>query len=188
MRIAFALFAGLLLVSAPLAGQQPHSDSGPHRMMGPGMHAMMGPGMHEMMMPMAEEMMGAAMRVMVFAPDHLLARKDSLGLSPQQVVRLTALRDAAQAAHGSAMTDAQHHLQALEQEISATPLDTAALKVHFQAAHAAMGQAHWAMLSAAAQAKAILTEAQRAKAQAWADSMQAWTERHRAMMHPPAPH
>ena len=75
-----------------------------------------------------------------------------MGLSPQQIARLTALRDAA------------------------------------QAAHAAMGQAHWAMLSAAAQARAVLTETQRGGAQGWADSMQAWTDRHRAMMHPPMAH
>lgn len=187
MRIAFALLAGSVLVCAPLVGQQPRSDSGPHRMMGQGMMGHGGMMGHEMMTPMAEEMMGAAMRVMAFAPEHLLAHRDSLGLSPQQVARLTALRDAAQAAHGSAMTDAQHHLQAVEHQLDAVPLDTAALKVHFEAAHAAMGQAHWAMLSAAAQAKATLTDDQRAKVRAWADSMEAWTARHRAMMHP-SPH
>jgi len=39
------------------------------------------------------------------------------------------------------------------------------------AAHDAMGQAHWAMLGAAAQAKDVLTAAQRAQVQAWVDSM-----------------
>ena len=172
----------MLVLAVSLAGQQPRSDSGP-----PGM---MGPGMHGMMMGMGPEM-GAAMRVLVFAPDHLLARKGSLGLSPQQVTRLTALRDAAQSTHTAALGEARTHLQAVEQQSNATPLDSAALRVHFQAAHAAMGQAHWAMLSAAVQGRALLTETQRAKVHAWADSVHAWTERHRTTMHPhppPPPH
>src|SRR2546426_5646208 len=35
-------------------------------------------------------------------------------------------------------------------------------KVHFQAAHGAMGKAHWAMLASAVQARAVLSDAQRA--------------------------
>src|SRR6266705_6615546 len=115
MRIAFALLAAAALVGTPLAAQHPPSDSGPHRGMGPGMHDM-GPGMqgmHQMMMPMALEM-GSAMRVLVFAPDHLLARKDSLRLSAQQVARLTALRNAAQAAYLPAITDAGYAFKTVE--------------------------------------------------------------------------
>jgi hypothetical protein len=50
--------------------------------------------------------------------------------------------------------------------------DTTAVRQHFQAAHAAMGNAHWAMLRAAAQAKAVLTEAQRGRVEGWADAME----------------
>jgi len=35
-----------------------------------------------------------------------------------------------------------------------------------------MGQAHWAMLSAAAQARATLTDAQRQKIDAWVNAME----------------
>ncbi len=178
MRHALALLAITLTTVSGLAGQQPPPDSAPHGMMtGPGMHGMMG------MTGMQEGVMEAGMKVMVFAPDHLLAHKDSLGLTPQQVSRLTALQDGAQAAHATAMKDAQTHLQALD-----AAGDTAALKTHFGAAHAAMGRAHWAMLSAAAQARAVLTDAQRTKIRAWADSMQVWMQRHREMMQHQQPH
>ncbi len=144
----------LLLVAAPLAAQQP---------------GMMGQGMPHMMQ--MEQMMAPMMGAMVFAPDHLLARKDSLGLTPAQVTRLTALRDAAKTAHDAAAAEAKTHMDALAQAFQGTAPDTAAVKMHFQAAHAAMGKAHWAMLTAAAQAKAALTDEQRARVTAWAAAM-----------------
>lgn len=69
------------LVAAPLAAQQPAKpDTGMrHHMMGQGM----GQGMMPQMMQM-QEMMGPMMRGMAFAPNHLLMRKDALGLSAQQ--------------------------------------------------------------------------------------------------------
>src|SRR5207253_3074495 len=48
----------------------------------------------------------------------------------------------------------------------------------------AMWKAHWAMITSAAQARAVLTEAQLSKMQTWADSMQTWTQQHRQMMKP----
>src|SRR2546429_9478912 len=146
--------------------------------------------MHPMMDdPMAmQEMMGPMMQVMLYTPQHLLARKDALGLTSDQVTRLTALRDAARSAGEAAEADAHSHMQALEQAAESPKPDTSAIKVHFQAAHGAMGKAHWAMLASAVQARAVLTDAQRAGMQAWADSMQAWTEQHRQMMKPSQPH
>jgi len=137
----------LAVVGAPLAAQQP---------------GMMGQAMMPHMMQM-EQMMAPMMGAMAFSPDHLLARKDSLGLTSQQVTRLTALRDAATAAHDAAAADAKTHMEALAQAFQGSAPDTTAVKVHFQAAHAAMGNAHWAMLTAAAQAKAVLTDGQRAR-------------------------
>jgi Spy/CpxP family protein refolding chaperone len=165
MSIAIAL-----LVAAPLAAQQPDSTKPVmpmHRHGEMGMDPMMG----QMMMGMME-MMGPMMRTMAFEPDHLLARKDALELTPQQVTRLTALRDAAKAAHDAAHAGMQTHMAALAQAMKANAPDTAALKQHFQEAHSAMGRAHWAMLSAAAQARAILTDAQRGRVDGWADMMQ----------------
>jgi hypothetical protein len=145
----------LALVGAPLAAQQP---------------GMMGRGMMPHMMQM-QEMMAPMMQGMAFAPSHLLERKDSLGLTAQQVTRLTALRDAAKTAHDAAHAEAKAHMDGLAQAFRASAPDTSAVKLHFQAAHAAMGKAHWTMLAAAAQAKAVLTDEQRARVERWASTM-----------------
>jgi LTXXQ motif family protein len=145
----------LALVGAPLAAQQP---------------GMTGRGMMPHMMQM-EQMMAPMMGAMAFTPDHLLARKDSLGLTTQQVTRLTVLRDAAKTAHDAAAAEAKTHMDELAQAMRAAAPDTNAVKTHFQAAHAAMGKAHWTMLAAAAQAKGLLTDDQRARVDRWASPM-----------------
>lgn len=170
-----------LVLSGALAAQQPAKPDSMR-------HPMMGAGRGMMDDPMMEQMAHAMMSAMLYTPQHLLSRKDALGLTPDQVTRLTALRDGAKAAHDAALTDAQTHLKEMEQVARAPQPDTSALKVHFQAAHAAMGKAHWAMLASAAQARAALTDAQRTKVQAWADSMQTWMNQHRGMMNPARPH
>ncbi|HEX9610477.1 MAG TPA: Spy/CpxP family protein refolding chaperone [Gemmatimonadales bacterium] len=174
----------LALVAAPLAAQQPvKPDTAKPGMMGPGMMGrgrMMGQGMqHEMMahMQQMQEMMGPMMREMAFAPDHLLNRKDSLGLTADQVSRLTALRDPAKAAHDRAAGQAKAHMDALGKVFTAAAPDTAAARQHFQAAHQAMGDAHWAMLRAAAEARAVLTDGQRGRVEGWADAMQMMMQR-----------
>ncbi|HUL04151.1 MAG TPA: Spy/CpxP family protein refolding chaperone [Gemmatimonadales bacterium] len=153
-----------LALAAPLAAQKPDSDShgmgmGPHRMMGP----MMGmDGVHE----------GAAMRMIAFAPEHLLAHKDDLKLTDAQVAKLTTLRDGAKATHDAAMNDMRTHGKELASAWSGASVDTAQLKPHFQAMQAAMAKAHWAMITAATQARAVLTDVQRARAEGWADAME----------------
>ena len=174
----------LALAAAPLGAQQPAKpDTAKPRMMGPGMMGqgpMMGQGMqHEMMMHMQQmqEMMGPMMRGMAFAPDHLLNRRDTLGLTAEQVSRLTALRDAAKVAHDRAAAQAKAHMDALGKVFNAAAPDTAAARQHFQAAHQAMGDAHWAMLRAAALARAVLTDGQRGRVEGWADAMQMMMQR-----------
>jgi len=137
--------------------------------------------------PMMERMGPSMMRLMLNTPQHLLARKDALGLTPDQVGRLAALRDGAKTARDAALAEAETHVKELEQVANAAKADTAALKTHFQAAHNAMGKAHWTMLASSAQARAVLTDAQRAKVQMWADSMQAWMQQHQRMMNPARP-
>lgn len=144
------LFVGLIAALAmPAAAQQPRPMGHDQQM--------------KSHMDQMEAMMAPMMSAMAFTPDHLLARKDSLGLTPQQVTRLTALRDAATTAHDAAAADAKAHMTAVADAMKAAAPDTSALKQHFDAAHAAMGKAHWAMLSAAAQARAALTDDQRAR-------------------------
>ncbi len=171
-----------LALAAPLGAQETaKSDSMRHPTMGAG---------HGMMMndPMMEQMGPAMMRVMLYTPQHLLARKDALALTADQVTRLIALREGSKTAHDAAMADAMTHMKELETAANAAQPDTSALKTHFQAAHAAMGKAHWAMLASAAQARAVLTDAQRTKLHVWADSMQVWMKQHHQMMNPAQPH
>ena len=149
----------MALLGAPLAAQQPAKpDSGMR-------HGMMDPAMMPHMTQM-EQMMAPMMRTMAFTPERLLARKDSLSLTPQQATRLTTLGDAAKTGHAAAAAEAKAHMDALAQAFQSASPDTAALRLHFQGAHAAMGKAHWTMLAAAAQAKAVLTEDQRARVKA----------------------
>jgi hypothetical protein len=137
-------------------------------------------GMQQMMAPM--------MAVMAYAPQHLLAHKDALALTSDQVARLTLLRDATKQAQEAALADAAHHLQELRAAADAPTADTATWKIHFQAAHAAMGKAHWLALASVAQAKPVLTDDQRSKVKAWADSMDTSRRQHRQMMKPSEPH
>ncbi len=166
MQLARLLLA--IAVATPLAAQQPDAAKRPPMPMGQMMPGgAMGPMMEEM-----GEMMGPMMRGMVFSPAHLLTRRDALRLTDQQVAKLTALRDAAQASHGAAMTEMRAHAREMMAAMAGATPDTAHLKPHFQAAGAAMMQAHWAMLSAATQARALLTETQRARVEGWADAME----------------
>ncbi|HJS43791.1 MAG TPA: Spy/CpxP family protein refolding chaperone [Gemmatimonadales bacterium] len=161
---------GLSLIALPLAAQ----DTVRPRPPGPGPRA--GMGMHgphgDHMMRMMGDMMGPMMRVMAYEPAHLLAWKDSLQLTNAQVTKLTAIRDAAKSAHDAAAGGAKTHMNAVAQAFQAAAPDTNAMRAHFNEAHAAMGKAHGVMLSAAAQAKAVLTDAQRQRVDAWANAMQ----------------
>ena len=173
MKVIHTLLA--LAVAAPLAAQQPDSARKPTRPMG---H--MGPGMmqgrmmerHGPMMGHMSPMMGPMMRGMGYNPEHLLMKKDQLQLTAQQITRLTALRDASKTTHDAAQADAKTHMDALHQVLQANALDTTALRQHFQAAHSAMGNAHFAMLRATAQAKAVLNDAQRGRVEGWMDAME----------------
>jgi Spy/CpxP family protein refolding chaperone len=172
----------VLLTAGSLAAQQPAKlDSIPHPMMG---HGPMAPMMND---PIMQHMGPAVMRMMLYAPQHLLVRKDALGLSPDQVNRLVMLVDGSKGTRDAAFADADTHLKELEQAMNAAKPDTLVVKTHFTATHNAMGKAHWAMLAASVQARAVLTDAQRAQLQVWADSMQAWAQQHRKMMNPSRP-
>lgn len=123
------------------------------------------------MMGMMREMMAPLMPIMAYEPGHLLDHRDSLKLSSDQVTKLTAIRDSAKAAHDAAAADLKTHFGELASAFNAASPDTGALRTHFDAAHGAMGKAHWAMLSAAARAKAVLTDDQRKKVDAAVSAM-----------------
>lgn len=186
MRHVILAAAVAALAAVPVSAQQPAArDTARHPMMGgqmagQGMAGMMGGqagGMGcSMMGGMMHDsamggMMGAMMREMALAPEHLLARKAALGLTADQERRLTAIRDAARPAHDAGMSAAMHHQQEIDDVMRAAAPDTAAVTHHFTAAHAAMGQAHLAMLQSAALARAVLTDAQRRQADSVATAM-----------------
>ena len=171
----------LCCIAAPLAAQDTtrarHPTPRPHAGMGQrGEHGEM-----DDMMPMMREMMAPMLRVMAHTPEHLLSRKDSLKLTNDQVSKLNAIQTSAKSAHDAAAADIKSHLGGLSQAFQAASPDTNALRTHFEAAHAAMGKAHWAMLSAAAQARAVLTDTQRQKIDAWVNAMEQ-SERHEHTM------
>ncbi|MGH7544948.1 MAG: hypothetical protein ACREKI_02055 [Gemmatimonadota bacterium] len=116
------------------------------------------------------EMMGPMMRVGVFQPAHLLERKDVLGLSADQVKRLEPLQAASAKADEEAHAAVKTHHEQLAQAMAAARPNAQEARRHFEAAHAAMGRVHWAKMDAAIQAKAALTDVQRARAEGWADA------------------
>ena len=140
----------LAAAAMPLAAQQPPARAGHGEQMMAHMEHM-------------EDMMAPMMGVMAFKPDQLLAKKDSLNLTATQISRLTSLQDAAKKAHEDCAAAAKPHLDAIAQGLSATAPDTAVLKQHFDAAHAAMGKGHWAMFAIAMQARGVLNEDQRSR-------------------------
>jgi Spy/CpxP family protein refolding chaperone len=158
-----------IVVAAPLAAQQPDSGMRGRKMIGDTAHrqhmGMMEPGMGGMSGMM---MMGD----MAFAPEHLLAQNGELQLTAQQITALTALRDAGRRDGKTAMDKAKVHMDELRTAMDAASPDTAAIRMHFLAAHDAMGQAHLAMLVTLARAKALLTDAQRAQVAAWREHME----------------
>ncbi len=148
MRTMSLLAVATALLALPLAAQQPGG------MMG-------GAQMQMMDMGMMDSMMAPMMRSMATAPERLLARKTALKLTADQVSQLTALRDATRPVRDSAAQKAMMHLREMDQVMHVPAPDTAAIRQHFDAALQFMGQAHMAMLDAAAQARAVLTDDQR---------------------------
>ena len=157
---ALGMLAALTAVAVlPLAAQQPaarHPAASRGQMMQS--HGMQG---RMEMMPGMDSMMAPMMHVMAFTPEHLLREKTTLHLTADQQSELTTLRDAAKAAHDAAAQQAAMHMREMEQVMQAATPDTAAARTHFDAAHRFMGDAMWAMVRAAAQAKPLLTDAQR---------------------------
>jgi len=163
----------LCCIAAPLAAQDTTHARHPAQRPRAGMMGQRGEhGEMDDMMPMMREMMAPIMHVMAFTPEHLLSRKDSLKLTSDQISRLTAIQNSAKSAHDAAAADIKTHLGGVSQTFQTASPDTNALRIHFEAAHAAMGKAHWAMLSAAAQARAVLTDTQRQKMDAWVNAME----------------
>jgi len=176
MRTMSMLVAATALAALPLAAQQ-------GGMMGGQM--MSGQGMGMQGMGMMDSMMAPMMRSMATAPERLLLRRTALHLTGDQVSQLTALRDAMRPVRDSAGQQAMMHLKEMDEVMHTAAPDTAAVRHHFEAALQYMGQAHMAMLDAAAQARAVLTDDQRKQVDAAATMRRRPMARHGgAMRHP----
>jgi Spy/CpxP family protein refolding chaperone len=170
-----ALLTAAALIALPLAAQQRDSV----RATPPGTpRGMMGMGMRQ---GMQGEGMGGMHRLHAFMPAALIEHEAHLNLSSQQVTRLEQLRDAAKAAHDAAQGQAQAHMQEMMRALTAATPDSGQVRAHFVAHHEAMGQAHWAMLRSALQARAVLTDAQRQWMEGWAAAM-AQHQQHEGMV------
>jgi len=148
MRTMSMLAAAAMVLTLPLAAQGMGGMSGGGQMQGMGMGMM-------------DSMMAPMMRSMATAPERLLVRKSALHLTSEEVTQLTALRDAMRPVRDSAAQQAMMHLREMDEVMHQSAPDTAAVRMHFQAAMQYMGQAHMAALDAAAEARAVLTDDQR---------------------------
>jgi len=155
MKVLSLATLAVAALTLPLAAQQPGMAHDTTR--GQGMRGAM---MHGMTM---DSMMAPMMRMMAYAPEHLLEQKETLHLTGDQVSQLTALGNAAKETHDAAARQAMMHLGEMEEVMHAAAPDTSAVKHHLDAAHRYMGDAMWAMMRSAARARALLTDAQRAQ-------------------------
>jgi len=154
--------AGIALVfAAPLAAQQHHGEMHPGaKPMGQGHEMCQQMEMMDMMGMMGGGVMGP---IMQFAPARLLSHAEHLGLTADQVARLTALRDATAKAAAQAHEPAMAAHMKLDQAFKDAPQDTLAIRQYFMAHQTAMSNTQWIRANAALQARAILTPEQRMK-------------------------
>lgn len=105
---------------------------------------------------------------MPFDPARLIARKDALGLTAQQVEQLTALEVRERPAISDAVKDIRARRATIDAALKGEAPDTVQLRRSYDALQSAAGKAHWARISTSFQARAILTDAQRGKVRGWA--------------------
>ncbi|MBI2071421.1 MAG: Spy/CpxP family protein refolding chaperone [Gemmatimonadetes bacterium] len=152
MSLALALLAGPVMAQQ---AQPPAQQPQPWRLgMGPGALGVLGPGR----------------QVGVYVPQHLVNRREALGLTPEQVARLEALAQEAKQASDKAEAEAKTHWDQLAELWKQATPDVNQVRTHAQAAMQAMQGARVAHLVAAAQAKAVLTAEQRGRVAGWADA------------------
>jgi hypothetical protein len=140
---------------------------------------MMGMMMPEQMHQQMDGMMGgmsAMMGIHAYDPASLLDSKSDLALSKDQIAKLDGLAAEVKIAMDHARTEmGTRHARISEQFKQANP-DPAKVKADGQEAMQDMAAACGVELSAAARAKAVLTDAQRAKVDSWITG-------HEKMMH-----
>ena len=107
-------------------------------------------------------------RLGAFSPERLLARKDDLQLSDQQVAQLTTLQEQTAATVAQATESHDTHRAQLMEAMAAESVDRNAVLSHMEAAHAAMGTVRRTELQSLFQAMEILTAEQKDMVNGWA--------------------
>ncbi len=131
-----------------------------------------------------------------YDPDRLIARREALGLTPEQVQRLESLAQEVRKARGAADSIVRARRSELEQLWREEAPNVDQLRAQAEAILQARHRAQIAALTAAAQAKALLTPEQRGRVAGWADARRGFMERWmggmrrmpaRMRLHAPAP-
>ncbi len=162
--------AGAALLAVVTAGALPAQDAPPPpeqrprqlRIHEPGTGLQGGPAMHRQTGRMGArrgEMGGMG----AYSPQMLIARKDLLGLSDEQVSQIGQLSADAQAAQEQAMEAVKQIQEQLQEAWAADQPDVAAVRRYAQAGMEARQTARLAMIEGAARAKALLTPEQQGK-------------------------
>ena len=162
--------AGAALLAVVAAGALPAQDAPPApeqrprqlRIHEPGTGLEGGPAMHRQTGRMGArrgEMGGMG----AYSPQMLIARKDLLGLSDEQVSQIEQLSADAQAAQEQAMEAVKQSQEQLQEAWAADQPDVAAVRRYAQAGMEARQNARLATLEGAARAKALLTPEQQGK-------------------------
>jgi len=174
MRSLAVALATTILIAGPLdaqmhQGTQGGAQSPPHGMMGPGrmqgagtMGAMGAMGMHDMEMtaPQGAAMTGPMGPLRGFAPEALLAHREELELSDDQITKLTALQHRADSAAAQAHAPAHAAMAGLQQALASERPDVDDVRRLFEAHQTAMGKVQWAHAEAALEARGLLTPIQ----------------------------
>ena len=103
----------------------------------------------------------------LYSPQVLVRQREFLELTDDQVARLEQLGEEALQLRDQAAEQVQEHRDALHEVMAADVPDVEAVRSHAQALHDAQQAVQLAHLTAAASAKGLLTEEQRAKLDGW---------------------
>ncbi len=116
-----------------------------------------------------------------YSPHALIARREFLALSDQQVSRMEALAEGVRSVRERAAESVQQHRDALQEAWQADQPDVSAIRRHAEALYQAQHEVRLAELTAAAEAKGLLTAEQQGKLRGWMDGWRRAARGGRAM-------
>ena len=171
MRSLAVAVATTVLLAGPLDAQMhqgtqggaqspPHGMMGTGRMQGAGTMGAMGMDDMEMMAPQESGMTGPVAALRGFAPAALLAHREELELSADQISKLMALQQRADSAAAQAHMPAHAAMVGLQQALASESPDVDEVRGLFEAHQTAMGNVQWAHAAAALEARGLLTPIQ----------------------------